>query len=329
MSATAHAEHVLVTGAASGIGRAVAEHFARAGARLTLVDVDAGRLAAVADALGARHLVHDLGDADGPVAAVGDSWRAHGPVDVLVNAAGIYPSLDMADVTAAAWDRVLALNTRAPVLATAELARLATAAGRPASVVNISSGAALRARPGGGPYAASKAALEMATRAAALELGPLGIRVNAVSPGFVAVDSDCNPVTDTYAAAVSVNPLGRPGTPADIARAVLWIAGPEASWVTGEILRVDGGSGTGAAHLPRLWPSDSHATDLTSADADARTGGGADTGADAPDARADVAEAADTCADADATATPPAGPSAGLLHPSPGTLPDRTKGHLS
>jgi NAD(P)-dependent dehydrogenase (short-subunit alcohol dehydrogenase family) len=128
------------------------------------------------------------------------------------------------------------------------------AASRPASVVNISSGAALRARPGGGPYASSKAALEMATRAAALELGPHGIRVNAVSPGFVAVGSECNPVAPEYAAAVSANPLGRPGTPADIARAVCWIAGENASWITGEILRVDGGSGTGAGHLPRLWP---------------------------------------------------------------------------
>ncbi|NED01027.1 SDR family oxidoreductase, partial [Streptomyces sp. SID6648] len=78
-----------------------------------------------------------------------------------------------------------AVNLRAPVLTTAALARLATAEGRPGSVVNISSGSALRSRPGGGPYASSKAALEMATRAAALELGAHAIRVNAVSPGFV------------------------------------------------------------------------------------------------------------------------------------------------
>ncbi|WP_406144291.1 SDR family NAD(P)-dependent oxidoreductase [Streptomyces sp. NBC_01012] len=246
--------HVLVTGAASGIGQAIAEHFAATGHTLTLVDIDADRLVATASALGGAHQVHDLRTAGGPAAAVSGAWDAHGPVDVLVNAAGVYPSLDMAEVTATEWDRVFALNTRAPVLATAELARRAAASGRSASVVNISSGSALRARPGGGPYASSKAALEMATRAAALELGPYGIRVNAVSPGFIGVDSACNPVTDEYAAAVSVNPLGRPGTPADIARAVVWIAGPEASWVTGEILRVDGGSGTGASQLPRLWP---------------------------------------------------------------------------
>ncbi|MFJ7996135.1 SDR family NAD(P)-dependent oxidoreductase [Streptomyces sp. NPDC096310] len=291
--------HVLVTGAASGIGRAVAEHFAAAGHRLTLVDIDAARLAETANALGAAHRVHDLSSAEGPAAAIGDGWQAHGPVDVLVNAAGIYPSLDMAEVTAAGWDRVFALNTRAPVLATAELARRAIASGRAASVVNISSGAALRARPGGGPYASSKAALEMATRAGALELGPHGIRVNAVSPGFIGVDSACNPVADEYAAAVSVNPLGRPGTPADVARAVVWIAGPDASWVTGEILRVDGGSGTGATHLPRLWPPAGAAADV-----------GATTGSDTPD-------------------TPPGPGTDTLTGLGADPLPDTTKGHTS
>ncbi|MGW7517688.1 SDR family NAD(P)-dependent oxidoreductase [Streptomyces sp. NPDC054796] len=261
--------HVLVTGAARGIGGAVAEEYARAWngldgpdvGTLTLVDRDGGRLAETARTLRERYGAHVVTDAvdltgdDAPAAAVARAWETTGPLDILVNAAGAYPSIDMLEVTADGWDRLFALNTRAPVLATAELGRRAVAAGLPASVVHISSGAALRARPGGGPYAATKAALEMATRAAALELGPHGIRVNAVSPGFVPVDSDVNPVTPEYAAAVSGNPLGRPGTPADIARAVRWIAGPEAEWITGEVLRVDGGSSTGAAHLPRLWPA--------------------------------------------------------------------------
>lgn len=261
--------HVVVTGAAGGIGRAVAEAFASEGVSgvdtaLTLVDVDDDGLAAAAAALDAGQIRVDLASPGGPGEAVDRAWEARGGVDVLVNAAGVYPSLDMIDVHvgedggakagAQLWDRVFALNSRAPALATAALARRAVAASRPASVVNISSGAALRARPGGGPYAASKAALEMATRAAALELGPHGIRVNAVSPGFVPVASNCNPVAPEYAAAVSPNPLGRPGTPEDVARAVRWIAGEEAAWITGEILRVDGGSGTGAGHLPRLWP---------------------------------------------------------------------------
>jgi NAD(P)-dependent dehydrogenase (short-subunit alcohol dehydrogenase family) len=248
--------HILVTGAASGLGRAIADVFAADRCVLSLVDIDAGRLKAVADELGALYEALDLADPLGPQEAVGRCWAASGPVDVLVNAAGIYPSLDMIALRAPEWDRIFALNTRAPMLATAELARRAVAAGQEASVVNISSGAALRSRPGGGPYASSKAALEMATRAAALELGPYGIRVNAVSPGFVSVHSACNPVAPEYMAAVSGNPLGRAGTPDDIARAVRWIAGPEAAWVTGEVLRVDGGSSTGVLGLPRIWPPD-------------------------------------------------------------------------
>ncbi|MET7640765.1 SDR family oxidoreductase [Streptomyces sp. NPDC005438] len=247
--------HVLVTGATGGIGRAIAEEFAARGAVLTLTDRhhDALQNAATRLRVPTVALPADLGAPDAPATLVEDAWAAHGPVDVLVNAAGLYPSLDMAELEASSWDRLFAVNLRAPVLATAAFARLATARGRPGSVVNISSGAALRARPGGGPYASSKAALEMATRAAALELGAHGIRVNAVSPGFIPVDSDCNPVSEEYARAVGANPLGRPGHPRDIARAVCWIAGPEASWVTGEVLRVDGGSGTGAAFLPRIW----------------------------------------------------------------------------
>lgn len=238
--------HVLVTGAASGIGRAIAVDFAEnEDVALTLVDVDGAKLAGVP--VEAERITADLTDPGSCESVVERADRS----DVLVNAAGIYPSLDMIDVDAASWDRIFALNVRAPVLMTAAFARRA----RAGAVVNISSGAALRARPGGGPYASSKAALEMATRAAALELGERGIRVNAVSPGFVAVDSDCNPVADDYAAAVSVNPLGRPGVPGDVARAVRWLASDNASWITGEVLRVDGGSSTGATHLPRLWPN--------------------------------------------------------------------------
>ncbi|WP_431906060.1 SDR family NAD(P)-dependent oxidoreductase [Amycolatopsis thermoflava] len=237
--------HVLVTGAASGIGAAIAARFR--GDRLTLADVDGDRLATVADGLGAECRVGDLADARFAESLVDSD------VDVLVNAAGIYPATPLLEMTAAAWDRVQDVNVRAAMLTTVAFGRRCVAAGRSGVVVNISSGAATRARPGAAHYATSKAALEMLTKACAVELGPHGIRVNAVSPGFVTVDSAANPVTEEYAAAVSVNPLGRRGRPADIAEAVHWLAGEQAAWITGAVLRVDGGSTAGAPGLPLHW----------------------------------------------------------------------------
>lgn len=250
--------HAVVTGAGSGIGRQIAIRFAGLGYRLTLVDLDAASLALAvesckeAGAEDAKGLMVDLAAPSGPGEMLAEAWST-APVDVLVNSAGIYPATPFLSLDAATWDAVQNLNTRAPLLATVALAQRAIEAGRGASVVNISSGAALRARPGAAPYSTSKAALEMATRAAALELGQYGIRVNAVAPGFVTVNSSANPVTEEYAAAVSGNPLGRRGEPDDIARAVVWLAGAEAEWVTGETLRVDGGSSAGAMNLPLHW----------------------------------------------------------------------------
>jgi 3-oxoacyl-[acyl-carrier protein] reductase len=256
--------HAVVTGAGSGIGRRVAVRFAGLGYQVTLVDINPAPLASgieecrEAGAEAARAVIADLGSPNGPENMIAEAWSA-APVDVLVNSAGIYPATPFLSLTARNWDSVLNLNTRAPLLATVALAqrvveaRTAGQAKRGASVVNISSGAALRARPGAAPYSTSKAALEMATKASALELGQYGIRVNAVAPGFVTVHSSTNPVTEEYAAAVSGNPMGRRGEPDDIARAVVWLAGDEAEWITGETLRVDGGSSAGAMNLPLHW----------------------------------------------------------------------------
>jgi NAD(P)-dependent dehydrogenase (short-subunit alcohol dehydrogenase family) len=252
--------HVLVTGAGSGIGAGVCSAFAALGDRVTGADVRRDALDAVLARIAREHgtptaaLVCDLADAAAAERLVSDAWDRHGAVDVLVNAAGIYPATPFLNLSAAAWDQVQHVNVRAPMLTTVDFGRRAADAGRGGCVVNISSGAALRARPGAAHYCSSKAAVEMLTRAAAIELGGHGIRVNAVSPGFVEVDSLVNPVTPEYAEAVSPNPLGRRGQPADIAAAVVWLASDAAAWISGSILRVDGGASAGTTALPLHWP---------------------------------------------------------------------------
>lgn len=248
--------HALITGAASGIGAAIAHRFATHGWAVSGAAVRteelANQMAGLARA--GTSLPCDLADATAATALIDRAWAAAGPVHALVNAAGIYPACGFLGLDAELWDRVQAVNVRAPMLLIRALAERAIVAGTDTVVVNISSGAALRARPGAAHYSTSKAALEMLTRAAAVELGGHGIRVNAVSPGFVTVDSTANPVTERYAAAVSINPLGRRGEPADIAAAVLWLVSSEAAWVTGTILRVDGGTSAGTTTLPEHWP---------------------------------------------------------------------------
>ncbi|WP_299038311.1 SDR family NAD(P)-dependent oxidoreductase [uncultured Pseudokineococcus sp.] len=245
--------HVLVTGAAGGIGRAVAERLSRDGWTVTGADSRAELLSqAMAPLPSARAEVVDLATVEGPEELLAAA-AAPAPLDAVVNAAGVYPARPFLDLDAAAWDHVMAVDLRAPMLLTRAFAAAAVAAGRGGVVVNISSGAALRSRPGAAHYSTAKAALEVLTRSAALELGPHGIRVVAVSPGFVRVDSDVNPVTPEYAAEVSRAPLERAGTPEDVAAAVAFMLSEESSWITGTVLRVDGGSSAGSTTLPLHW----------------------------------------------------------------------------
>ena len=249
--------HAVVTGAAAGIGKAIAASFAADGFRVTLVDRDtAGLEAHAAELAGSTGMVHqvvaDLREDDAAERVIAAAW-SNAPIDVLVCAAGVYPATPFLELDSATWNLVQDLNTRAPIMLTVELAKRAISEGTKPNVVTISSGAALRARPGAAPYSTSKAALESASKAAALELGEYGIRVNVVAPGFIVVEGQANPLSDEYVEAVSVNPLGRKGQPSDIAQAVRWLASDAAEWVTGAVIRVDGGASTGTNQLPLHW----------------------------------------------------------------------------
>jgi NAD(P)-dependent dehydrogenase (short-subunit alcohol dehydrogenase family) len=242
---------VFVTGAAGGLGRAIVQLLLAEGAGVALADlsgVDEARAE-----LGGRTVAIDLDvrDETAVEAAVEEAWSSLGPVDALVNCAGIYPSHPVLEMPVEAWDGVLDTNLKGPFLCSRAVARRWVAAGRGGHIVNITSGAALRARPGAAHYCTSKAGLEMLTRALALELAPHRIHVNAVSPGFFDVSRGATRVSRAYAdALVRTIPWGEAGHPRDIAEAVLFLCSDAAAYVTGASLRVDGGYSTGTNALP-------------------------------------------------------------------------------
>ncbi|WP_198592143.1 SDR family NAD(P)-dependent oxidoreductase [Kyrpidia spormannii] len=246
---------VVVTGAAGVIGKWICTAFARQRAHLCVTDVRSDALAAlhadphIGPAI-ALHHVTDLRSADSIGALVDAVERQWGAPDIVINNAGIYPSRRLLDVDAAEWSEVMAVNLTAPFLLTQAFARLMQARQVTGCFVNIVSKSAHRPRPGGGPYAVSKAGLAMLTRAFALELAPLGIRVNAVSPGL-APGSEVNALSDEYIATMLRRiPLGRPSNADDVGAAVLYLCSDHAAYITGATLVVDGGSAAGEFELP-------------------------------------------------------------------------------
>jgi NAD(P)-dependent dehydrogenase (short-subunit alcohol dehydrogenase family) len=235
----------LVTGAASGIGRATAELLAGMGARVVASDVDAERGEAVASALDARFVAADVADEDGVRAVAEAAVSAFGRIDCAANCAGVggghattheYPVED--------WDRIVAVNLRGTWLAMRAEIEAMLANGGGGAIVNVASTLALRGSPFGSPYSASKHGVLGLTRTAAIEYAPRGIRVNAVCPG--AIDT---PMMDkTFArfpgfreALTGFVPLNRMGSAAEVAGAIAWLCSDAASFVTGEGITVEGG----------------------------------------------------------------------------------------
>ena len=245
---------VLVTGGAQGIGEACARRFAREQAKVVIADIDTARGTALATELGALFVPCDVGDKAQVDAMVARCVAVHRRIDVLVNNAGIFKAADFLDLSEADFDAVLRVNLKGAFLVGQAVARVMaqtgvagdapSGAGAHGAIVNMSSVNGVLAIPTIASYNVSKGGINQLTRVMALALADKGVRVNAVAPGTIATELAAKAVLTSDAARARIlsrTPMGRLGQPAEIADVVAWLASEAASYVTGEIVTVDGG----------------------------------------------------------------------------------------
>lgn len=231
----------LVTGATSGIGKAVAQNLARHGVQVVVHGRDHARGEALVKEIAeeggvARFVAADLADATDTLRLASEA----GAVDILVNSAGLYEFAPTAVTDAASFDRQVAVNTRAPFLLVGALAPGMVERGH-GSIVIVGSSAARMPAPVGAAYGASKAGAEILTRYWATEFGGSGVRVNAVSPGPVHTEGTQAMLGEHTAMLDKTNARGRAGDPREIAEIVTFLVGPASSYVNGAVLFADGG----------------------------------------------------------------------------------------
>ncbi len=240
----------VITGAGGGIGSTIADRLSEAGAAVAVHYRSSREGArAVVERIRARGGRAEAFEADlrsaGEVTDLFDAVAERlGAVDVLINNAGLYPVLPLLEMTPAAWRETLDANLDATVLCTVAAARHAREG---AAIVNVASIEAHRTAPGHAHYTTAKAAVLAFTRTAAAELGPAGIRVNAVSPGLIHREGIESAWPEGVARWKASCPLGRLGTPLDVADACLFLVSDAARWITGAELVVDGGILAGPA----------------------------------------------------------------------------------
>jgi NAD(P)-dependent dehydrogenase (short-subunit alcohol dehydrogenase family) len=251
-----HGKTAVVTGAGRGIGRAVADLFAAAGARIVVADILANEADAAAaeirkDGGEALAVTVDISDETAVKQLYTQATQQFSSVDVLVHCAAIFPKCPLLQITVEQWDRVQAVNLRGTMLVMREAIAQMRKSGRGGAIVNISSVSGEREVVfHNAAYGASKAGMTNLTRAAALEFGSDNIRVNAVLPGGTTTPGAAEATAKMRAAGYELKgpmthpgriPLGAMGTPQDIAAACLFLASPAARYITGQCLAVDGG----------------------------------------------------------------------------------------
>ena len=233
----------IVTGGAQGIGEACIRRFAREGAQVVIADINDARGTALAVELGGLYAHCDVGDKAQVDALVAQTLAAHGRIDVLVNNAGIFKAADFLDMCEEDFDAVLRVNLKGSFLMGQAVARPMAKAGK-GSIVNMSSVNSMLTIPTIASYNVSKGGINQLTRVMALSLADHGIRVNAVAPGTIATELAAKAVLtsdEAKARIMSRTPMRRLGKPSEIADTVAFLASDAASYITGEIVVVDGG----------------------------------------------------------------------------------------